>query len=104
MKTIPVNKDVTIDDLFAVLQSKLNPMFQQRRQQDISLDIVKNGDTIEILQPELYEGYLFRLIGVSNNLEVHESEHYVDDINALTINSILDELFVEHLGATSPQI
>jgi hypothetical protein len=104
MKTIPVTKNITIEGLYEILRNKLNPIFQKRRQENISFDIVKNGDTIEIAQPELYEEFLFRLTAKENALELHQSEHYVDDINAITINSILDELFVEHLGATAPQI
>ncbi|RYY36450.1 MAG: hypothetical protein EOP46_06390 [Sphingobacteriaceae bacterium] len=104
MKTIPVTTNITIDGLYEILKNKLNPIFQKRRQEDIRFDIAKNGDTIEISQPELYEEFLFKLIAKDSALELHQSEHYVDDINAITINSILDELFVEHLGATTPQI
>ncbi|RVU00466.1 hypothetical protein EOD41_13395 [Mucilaginibacter limnophilus] len=104
MKIVPVIKNITFDDLYNVLRSELNPIFQQRRLQDIILDVIKEGDTIKILQPKLYEDYLYKLIWKGNTLEVHESEHYVDDINALTIGGILDELFIEHLGATAPQI
>ncbi|RCH53639.1 hypothetical protein DJ568_16520 [Mucilaginibacter hurinus] len=104
MKIVPINKDIDADEFYKVLQSQLNPLFQQRRMEDIRLNIIREGNALLIVQPELYEGYLFKLIANDNALEVHESEHYVDDVNALTINGILDELFTKYLGGTTPQL
>ena len=104
MKTISLNNSITAQEVYRILRDNLNPMFSQRKHEDIGFDILQNGNSVDILKPGLYEGYLFRLIVKPQALEVHESEHYVDDVNALTINAILDEIFVKYLGATAPQL
>ncbi|GAA4336206.1 hypothetical protein GCM10023149_44790 [Mucilaginibacter gynuensis] len=104
MKTINSNKNIIVDDLLNYLQKKVNPLFQQHRQSNITFNIVKAGDEIEINQPEVYDDFLFRLSADGNNLSVTKSEHYVDDVNVLTLESILDILFTEYLGTTAPQL
>jgi hypothetical protein len=93
-----------VDDLFQYLQRKLNSLFHTQRQSNIDFDLVKNGEEIEIRQPRLYDGFLFRLRVNGKRLAVTRSEHYVDDVNVLTLESILDGLFVDYLGATAPQL
>jgi hypothetical protein len=82
MKIITANRPWDIDQLTETLQQKLNPMFMQARQTDIEFNIVKEGNTIEINQPEYYDGDLFKITVQGNKLYVAKSEHYVDDINA----------------------
>ena len=104
MRTINIDKNIIADDLFQYLQKRLNVLFHIQRQSNINFDLVKTGQEIEINQPELYEGFLFRLRVNGNSLSITRSEHYVDDVNVLTLESILDGLFVDYLGATAPQI
>jgi len=92
MKIITADTNWDIHQLAQTLQLKLNPLFREARLTDIEFDVVENGDAIEIAQPELYEGYLFRLTAEGNQLHVAKSEHYVDDVNLLTLMSILETL------------
>ncbi|RYZ98036.1 MAG: hypothetical protein EOP47_20290 [Sphingobacteriaceae bacterium] len=103
MKIINTDKNIIVDDLFKYLQ-QLNPLFREQRQSDVNFEVVKAGQEIDIQQPQLYDDILFKLQVEGNRLRVIKSEHYVDDVNVLTLESILDKLFLEHLGATAPQI
>lgn len=94
MKIITLHNRIDIDKLLHYLQQQLNPLFQQQRQSDITFDIVKSGGAIEIAQPELYPGDVLYKIEVDGmNLNITRSEHYVDDVNSLTVESIMNELF-----------
>ncbi|HTH82694.1 MAG TPA: hypothetical protein VL490_07150 [Mucilaginibacter sp.] len=93
MKIITLHTPVNADQLLAHLTQKLNPLFKEQRQQDINFRIEKVGDAIEISQPELYEGVLFKLEIKGKELWITRNEHYVDDVNSLTVESILNSLF-----------
>ncbi len=93
MKIITLHTRVDADKLLAHLVQKLNPLFREQRQEDISFKIEKVSNTIEISQPELYEGVLFKLEIKGKRLWITRNEHYVDDVNSLTVESILNSLF-----------
>lgn len=93
MKVITLHTRINPDELLAHLQRKLNPLLKQQRQQDISFKIEKVGDAVEISQPEMYEGALFHLEIKGRELCITRNEHYVDDVNSLTVESILNILF-----------
>jgi hypothetical protein len=92
MKIITANRRWNIDELFKTLLQNINPLFKKIKQEDIHFNVIKEGDTIEINQPDLYEGYLFRLTAEGNKLNIAKSEHYVDDVNWLTLENILETL------------
>lgn len=96
MKIITAATPWNIDALTDVLKEKLNPLFKEHRQMAVDFNIIKDGDIIEINQPELYDGYLFRIEAKGNELYVAKSEHYVDDINFITLQSIIETLQMEH--------
>lgn len=98
MKIINIHNTITTDQLLTLLQEKLNPLFQQQKQSDISFNIENKDGAVEISQPELYEGFLFRIEPEASQLKITRSEHYVDDINSITIESILNSLFEELSG------
>jgi len=98
MKILNIHKSITSDELLNLLQEKLNPLFREQKQSDLNFTIENNDGAIEISQPEVYEGYLFSIAINGNELWVTRSEHYVDDVNSLTIESILNDLFVELAG------
>jgi hypothetical protein len=75
MKVITLHKRIDIDELFSHLQQRLNPLFK------------------EIAIPQLYEGALFQIAINGTELWITRSEHYVDDVNSLAIESILNQLF-----------
>ena len=97
MKIITANTRWNIDELFKTLLQNINPLFVKLRQESgIHFNVIKEGDTIEINQPEFYEGYLFRLTAQGNDLHIAKSEHYVDDINLITLQSIIDNLRMDN--------
>jgi hypothetical protein len=94
MKIITLHNRIKIDELLDQIKQKLNTIFKQQRQADIDFKIEKIGDTIEISQPELYPGdILYRIQVDGSNLNITRCEHYVDDVNSLTVESILNDLF-----------
>jgi hypothetical protein len=93
MKVITLHTRIVADELLEHLQQKVNPLFREQRQQDIYFNIEKVGDAIEIAQPALYEGVLFRLEIKGRELWITRNEHYVDDVNSLTLESVLNSLF-----------
>ena len=92
MKIITANRRWNIDELFKTLLQNVNPLFKQIKQQDIHFNVFKEGNIIEINQPDLYDGYLFKLTVEGNKLNIAKSEHYVDDVNWLTLQNILETL------------
>ena len=98
MKIITLHKPISIIDLYEHLRENLNPVFQKQRQSDIIFLVERRGNTIEILQPELYEGILFRIELDDDELRINRSEHYVDDVNSLTLESVLNQLFEDVSG------
>jgi len=93
MKVITLHNRIGIDELFSHLQQKLNPLFKEQRQTDIDLQIFQADDAVEIAIPQLYEGALFQIAINGTELWITRSEHYVDDVNSLAIESILNQLF-----------
>lgn len=98
MKIITLHKPIHIHELFNILQHKLNPLFKERRQSDINFIISGKDDVLEISEPDLYDGVLFSLEIVDHQLHITRNEHYVDDVNSLTIQSILNDLFADVAG------
>jgi hypothetical protein len=94
MKIITLHTRINADQLHTHLQQYLNRLFKEQRQSDVIFKIEKIGNRIEISQPELYPGDILYQIEVDgDNLNITRSEHYVDDVNSLTVESILNDLF-----------
>jgi len=94
-KQSPVN----IPHMLTFLQKHLNEDFAKQRQQNINFSIEEADDNaIEISKPDLYEGYLFRVEGRGNELHIHKTENYTDDVNVLTLEEILNKLFFDYMG------
>jgi len=99
MKIINLHKTVDINEAYELIRQKLNPFFHEQKQSDINfITGLKNG-AIEITQPELYgDDVLFHIEAQGSNLNITRSEHYVDDINSITVESILNSLFEDVSG------
>jgi hypothetical protein len=96
MKILNIHKTIDSKKLIALLDQKLNPLFHHQRHCDDIGFINENKDgAIEISCPEIYEGFLFRIEIKGRELHITRSEHYIDDVNSLTVESILNELFKE---------
>jgi excinuclease UvrABC helicase subunit UvrB len=98
MKIIDIHKFITADYLHSLLQQRLNPQFQHQRQSNISFTFKNTGNGVEILQPELYENFLFRIEIKGTELLIIRGSDYIDDVNELTVESILFLLFGELAG------
>jgi len=98
MKILNIHKTITPDELLQLVQQKLNPLFKEQRQTEVFFTAENKDGIVEISQPDLYEGFLFRIEIKGHELHITRSEHYVDDVNSITVESILNELF-EQLAA-----
>ena len=94
MKVISLHKRINTNELFDLIQRQLNPLFREQRKTDLDFTVTRSGDTIDITQPELYPGDILYHIEVKGDeLHITRCEHYVDDVNSLTVESILNDLF-----------
>lgn len=98
MKIITLHKPVSINELYTHIKERLNPIFREQRQSPITFTIANTPAGIEISQPELYEGVLFTIAVQDDQLWITRNEHYVDDVNSITIESILNSLFDDVSG------
>ena len=98
MKIINVNKALTGQEILDHLTRNLNKLFHEQRQTDMSFVMEQKGDVVEISQPEVYEGFLFRIEPHVTELWITRSEHYTDDVNSLALESILNQLFEDLSG------
>ena len=99
MKVITFHQRVNPNELFDLIQKQLNPLFKEQRKTDLQFNVARSGNIIEITQPELYPGDVLYKIEIDRaNLNITRSEHYVDDVNSLTVESILNDLFKEASG------
>lgn len=99
MKIIHTKGPVNAEDLKSFLETELPPLFKKQRQADIDFVYTLSPNGLEIAQPDMYEDFLFR-IAIVNDQELHvtKSEHYTDDVNVLTIEDIMNNLFMEYPG------
>ncbi len=95
MKILNIHKTIANEELLDLLQLKLNPLFHKQKQSDINFKSEIKDNHVEISQPDIYEGFLFRIEINGHELHIIRSEHYVDDVNSLTAESILNELFAQ---------
>ncbi len=93
MKILNIHKTITSGQLLQLLQEKLNPLFKEQKQEVINFITEDKNGVVEISQPAIYEGFLFRIEIKGEELFITRSEHYVDDVNSLTLESILNDLF-----------
>ncbi|HEY8928845.1 MAG TPA: hypothetical protein VIM55_06625 [Mucilaginibacter sp.] len=98
MKIIDLHKTINQQELLSLIQQKLTPLFHEQKQSDINFTTEQKDGAIEISEPHLYEGFLFRIEADGTQLNITRSEHYVDDVNSITVESILNTLFGELSG------
>ncbi len=95
MKILEIYNSITTDQLLSLLKQKLNPLFHQQKENSIDFSVENKAGAVEISQPEIYDGFLFSIEVKGTELHITRSEHYVDDVNSLTLESILNILFEE---------
>jgi hypothetical protein len=99
MKIITLHKPVNIDSVYNHLKHNLNAQFKKHKPTIFEFNIEKKADnSIEVSLPELYDGFLYHIEASGNDLQITRSEHYVDDVNSLTLESAMNELFEDLSG------
>jgi len=94
MKVITLHNRINSDELFDLIRQKLNPLFREQRKTNLEFTITRSGNVIDITQPDLYPGdLLYHIEVVQDELHITRCEHYTDDVNSLTVESILNDLF-----------
>jgi hypothetical protein len=99
MKIIHTKSPVSAEELKTFLENKLPPLFKKQRQADINFVFTETPNGVHITQPDMYEDFLFKIELVTDEeMHVTKSEHYTDDVNVLTLEDILNNLFMEFPG------
>lgn len=98
MKIVNIHKAIGPEELLNAIRAKLNRLFKEQRQEEINFVSENKDGIVEIWQPELYEGFLFRIEIRGRELHITRSEDYIDDVNSLTVESILNEIFSDIAG------
>ncbi len=98
MKIITLHNRINPAKLCEHIEEKLDALFRQHRGIDLHFKVTHSGDSIEIALPELYQDALFNIKIRGAELWITRSEHYVDDVNSLTVESILNDLFNDVSG------
>ena len=94
MKVITLHKRINTEELFDLIQRQLNSLFHEQRKTDLNFTVTRSDNIIDITQPDLYPGDILYHIEVEQaELHITRSEHYVDDVNSLTVESKLNDLF-----------
>lgn len=101
MKIINIHKAITCDDLLLAIRNKLNRRFKEQRGVEINFTVENKNNAVVIAKPGIYEGFLFSIKIAGHELHVTRSEHYIDDVNALTVESILNEIFSDVAGGNT---
>jgi hypothetical protein len=104
MKIITLHNRVNPAKLSEHIEENLDMMFRQHRNITLNFTVAHYGDTIEISQPESYDGVLFSIKIRGSELWITRSEHYVDDVNSLTVESILNDLFNDISGKSGTDL
>src|SRR5258708_32099668 len=99
MKIITLHKHINIDHVYNHLKQNLNATFRKHKPGIFEFKVEKNADnSIDVSLPELYGDILYHIVPDGNNLNITRSEHYVDDVNSLTLESAMNELFKDRSG------
>lgn len=99
MKIITLHTRVDPAALRDHIRQNLDDMFEAQRHIKMHFIVEGISNLIDIYQPELYDGdILYRIEVKGEELHITRSEHYTDDVNSLTVESILNELFKDASG------
>ncbi|MBS1526135.1 MAG: hypothetical protein JST19_10830 [Bacteroidetes bacterium] len=97
MKIITAHTNVNAAALREHIRQNLDRMFAQQRQENVHFEVGGEGNVIEISEPSLY-GFLYKIEINGAELDITRSEHWTDDVNSLTVESILNELLAGKYG------
>jgi hypothetical protein len=99
MKIVTLHTRIDPNELLNHISQNLDQMFREQRHIEMHFVVKGEGKIIEISQPDIYgEDILYHIEIKGTELHITRSEHYVDDVNSLTVESILNELFKDISG------
>lgn len=98
MKIITLHKRIDVNKLYNQLKQNINPLFKKQRMEDIQFVITKVGNIIEIAEREIYHAILFHIEVIGDKLQITRNENYVDDVNSITLESIMNSMFEDISG------
>lgn len=98
MKIITLHKHINIEKLYHLLNDKINSLFREQRMEDIQFVITRVGNIIDIAEREIYHDILYHIEVLGEKLRITRNEHYTDDVNSLTLESILNSMFNDASG------
>lgn len=98
MKIITLHTRVNASELRDHIRRRLEPMFRVHRHIDVRFEVKGSGNIIEIFQPDLDKDFQYRIEVKGPELHIKRSEHYIDDVDSLTVESILNDLFNDLSG------
>jgi len=99
MKIITLHTRVNPEALRDHIRENLDTIFLNQRHVSLHFEVGGEGNVIDITQPDLYgDDILYHIELKGQDLHITRSEHYVDDVNSLTVESILNELFKDAAG------
>jgi hypothetical protein len=98
MKTYQTTISPSVHQLYEVLGAQLPAKFNSKMQPHTNLNIIENGNSIEIWLPEPYEDYLYKIDVNGPDISVSKSEHYTDDVNSLAMEDVLTDIILEFIG------
>jgi hypothetical protein len=99
MKIITLHTRVDPEALRDHIRENIDNMFLEQRRVSLHFVVSGEGNIIEMSQPDLYgPEILFKIAVTGSELDITRSEHYTDDVNSLTVESILNELFKDAAG------
>ncbi|MBS1529687.1 MAG: hypothetical protein JSU01_05240 [Bacteroidetes bacterium] len=91
MKIITLHTRIDPAALRNHIRENLGRMFAEQRREKMHFEMSGEGNIIEISEPTLY-GFLYKIEVNGSELDITRSEHWTDDVNSLTVESILNEL------------
>jgi hypothetical protein len=99
MKIVTLHTRVNPDALRRHIRENLDTMFLEQRHTELHFVVNGEGNIIDVSQPDLYgTDILYHIELEGQDLHITRSEHYTDDVNSLTVESILNELFGDASG------
>lgn len=97
MKIVTLHNRVDPAVLRGHIRENLDAGFAKNRGEPMHFVVSGEGNIIEISEPEFY-GFLYRIEVDGSKLGITRSEHYVDDVNSLTVESVLNDLLGDVAG------
>lgn len=99
MKTYKTTVYPSQHKLYELFCETLESRFDNKIKNGLKLGITETTEGIEIDVPGYYETFLYKIKIIGPEIHVSKSEHYIDDVNSLALEDLIDNIIVEYLGS-----